>query len=323
VVFWLVISGATIGAYAAVYRVFGASLRVTADVVTQRLLARDTFASASNNAILGYALNWPSYVVNPLLIAVGLWYRRRSVVAVGLAGQVFAYAVNAARGPLATVPVSIMLWWTLRQRRVPYGTLWMAFFALIAGGALVGQQIGRFVAVAASWVFLRTFVMTGYITGIYYDYFRHSPTTMFSHIRGLGWLGHNPYGTSLGFVIGESLGQPDNNANANLWADGFASYGLLGMIFVTVLAAVLFHLIDSALADTDSRFAATALGAQAMNLADLPIFTTFLGGGLGLVALLIYLMPAPPAPRGSLPVKGPNGTLPLGHPQLEPAPAPS
>jgi hypothetical protein len=50
-----------------------------------------------------------------------------------------------------------------------------------------------------------------------------------------------------------------------------------------------------------------------MNLADLPIFTTLLGGGLGLVTLLVYLVPLPsrvdaPAPeptRGDeLPVYG-------------------
>ena len=102
----------------------------------------------SNNTIVGYALNWPSYVVNPLLLAVGLWYRRRTVAAIGIGGQAFAYAVNAARGPLATVPVSVLLWFSLRQRRLPFGVFWMVFFALIAGASLVAHWAGGLIEIA-------------------------------------------------------------------------------------------------------------------------------------------------------------------------------
>jgi hypothetical protein len=290
--FWALLIGATAAAYLVVYRVFGASLSLTGDVLPQRLLGRETYASASSTTLLGYALNWPSYVINPLLLAVGLWYRRRAAFTLGVGGQVFAYSVNAVRGALATIPVALVLWISLRQRRVPFAIFWMGFFALIVAGSVGAQWAGRTIQLTASWVLLRAFVGLGYITGVYYDFFRHSPQTMFAHIRGLGWLGHNPYaGTGLGFVIGQSLGQPTNNANANLFADGFASYGLLGMVLVTVITAAAFHMIDSALAKTDSRFATTAVGVQAMNLADLPIFTTLLGGGLGLVTFLIYLVP--------------------------------
>lgn len=319
--YWLSVMAVALAAYAIVYSVFGASLQLTTgrEVLTQRLLGRETFAATGNHALLGYAMNWPPYAIHPLLLAVGLWWRKPQAFALGVAGQVFVYSVNAVRGALATIPLAILLWLTTRQRRVPFAVVWMGFFAALVLAVVAISSVGsRPIQIGASWILLRTIVGVGYITGVYYSFFASHPQTLFSHIRGLGWLGHNPYGsTSLGFVIGESLGSPENNANANLWADGYASYGLLGMLFVTALAAVVFYVIDSSLRRVDTRFATTAVGVQALNLVDLPIFTSVIGGGLGLLVWLVYLLPS--ASDAEAPTPSPATRTPPTIPLLAPA----
>ena len=52
--------------------------------------ARDMKTALSNaNPLVGYAMSWQSYVLNPMLISVGLISRRKLATVAGIAGQIF------------------------------------------------------------------------------------------------------------------------------------------------------------------------------------------------------------------------------------------
>jgi hypothetical protein len=303
--FWGVVGCYLVFAYVVVYRAFGDSLRIVSlnDVLEQRLGGRDIVATTTVPAgLLGYCMNYPAYVINPLLLSIGLWFRRPIIFLLGAAGQVYLYAANAVRSPIAAILILCLLLVSIRQKRFSFANFWIW---IMAGTVLVGCMLPYIpfpvVQNQISWIILRTLIGPGYITGIYHDFFSSNPQTLFSQVSGLGWLAHNPYpGTSLGLVIGASLGQPDNQANANLWADGFASFGFTGMLVVTVLLAAIFYLMDSATKKIDPGLATLMIGVHVLNIADLPIFTAFLGGGLGLTILLIYLLPITQSPVGKI-----------------------
>ena len=63
------------------------------------------------------------------------------------------------------------------------------------------------------------------------------------------------------------------------------------MVIVSLVAACFFYWTDSALSTINPKFVVLAIGPQALNIADLPIQTTLLGGGLALAVLLLYLGP--------------------------------
>ena len=65
------------------------------------------------------------------------------------------------------------------------------------------------------------------------------------------------------------------------------------MFIVTVLLGAVFHLLDSIAEKIDIRLAILVIGVQVLNIGDLPVFTAFLGGGLGFAILLIFLLPVP------------------------------
>ena len=92
-------------------------------------------------------------------------------------------------------------------------------------------------------------------------------------------------------VIGDSLGQFGNNANANIWADGFSAFGIAGMILETLVAMALFYLLDCITQDIDLKFILLIIAVHAMNLADIPIFTAILGQGLAFAVLLAVMAP--------------------------------
>ena len=296
--FWLLVGTILVAAYVLVFWSFGGSMQLvmgSESVREQRFLGRDIIGASAFPLLVGYSLNLAGHSVNPFLMAYGLWTRRTLIFAAGLAGQVFLYSTTAARGYLATIPMVILLLTVLGQKRwsVSVFSVWL-FVALILMVTVSPLVCSGDAQLEISWAAYRTFFSPALLTEVYYDLFSESPQTGFSHIRGLGWLADNPYpDRSIGQVVGDSMGSSESNANANLWADGFASLGFTGMFIATAFAAFVFHLADSASEHVDVGMATAALSCHALSLIDLPIFTAFLGGGLGLSIVLTCLAPRP------------------------------
>jgi hypothetical protein len=253
------------------------------------MASREVVGGMRFSLLSGYGMMFSAYSINPFLMAYGILRRKRWLVILGLAGQCFLYMCAANRAILATVPLLLLLTYAPRDRRL-FGVACMLMVTL---GTLAGTIVslkGGTVAIQVTAVMLRTLIGPAHATHMYYDYFLAHPQTNFTHITGLGWLGTNPYtDTSLGMVIGASTGNPENNANANLWADGFASAGFLGMAVVTLLAAGAFYAFDVACSGVDLRLALLAGCAHGLNLADLPIFTLVLSWGMLFTAVLLYV----------------------------------
>jgi uncharacterized membrane protein YgaE (UPF0421/DUF939 family) len=84
-----------------------------------------------------------------------------------------------------------------------------------------------------------------------------------------------------------------NDANVNIWADGYANFGYAGILCFTLLLAILLWLYDSIAASSrNTRVAALAIGLPAFALANGGLLTSLLTNGVALAMLLIYLMPS-------------------------------
>src|ERR1039458_8906840 len=258
------------------------------DVRAQRMAGREVLGAMRVPLLSGYSMTLCAYSINPFLMAYGILTRKRWLVVIAITGQCFLYSCAANRAILAIIPLVFLLYYGTRYRR-SFGT---ACMLIITTGTLAGTIVSLkrgTVAIEVTGVLLRTLIAPAHATHMYYDYFLVQPQTNFSHISGLGWLARNPYpDTSLGMVIGAATGHPENNANANLWADGFASAGFFGMAVVTLLAGAAFYAFDAACCGVDLRLALLASCAHGLNLADLPIFTLVLSWGMLFSALLLY-----------------------------------
>ena len=271
----------------------GMHLAQLSEVSDQRLAGRDVLEGSSLRGLLMYCMNIPANVVNPFLFALGITRKRWGLVAFAIAGQFFVYSAMAARSALGTVVMAVIIALLLRNRRVPFAVQFVGLLTALVGLlTVISLHSSRFNAAVITMGIQRYFISSGYATQVYYEYFLNHPVTHFSQVSGFGWLANNPYpGTSIGFVIGESLGNPLNQINANLWADGFACLGATGAIITTIVAAFSLHFMDRLLARVETGLVVLTLTAQIGNILDLPIFTMMLGGGLAMTALLLYLTP--------------------------------
>jgi hypothetical protein len=130
------------------------------------------------------------------------------------------------------------------------------------------------------------------MTGYYYDFFTTHPKGYMGDST-LSFLVDYPYSVQPQYLIGaEYFNSPSTQANANVWADGFAQFGFPGMVFLVVVLGVVLWLYDSAAKHTNKVFATVLLGIPAITLANNPVETSLLTHGIGLLLLFVYLVPS-------------------------------
>ncbi|HEU4671550.1 MAG TPA: hypothetical protein VFS32_01490 [Candidatus Limnocylindrales bacterium] len=257
------------------------------DVYAARAAA-DAIVAATPGS--GYLLPWFGYVVYPLTIALGLARRRPLVVGLGLAGQVLLYAITGLKGIVFSVVFVPVLFAVIRWGGRHSGGLmpWGAGFTVLASVVLSALTGSLF---TVSLFVRRLFVVPGQLTGYYYDFFTSHPTYQLSH-SVLGFLTDRPYALDPPYLIGLFYERTLTDANANVWADAIANFGLVGVIPFTVLLGALLWLLDSLAAGRDIAILGAGIGFLGIILANGALLTQILTGGLGLAVLLVAVMPS-------------------------------
>lgn len=309
--FWLLITLFTMLLVAGVVVVFRGKMKLVSmeDIYGQRAEAK---AVLSGSILIGYCVTLLQGMVAPLLMTFALVRRKYWLFGVGFAIQVLIYACTASKGALASTVFSVAFYVLLRRSTRNFGltlTWWLAIFTAAVAVAAAVQPVSAnsFLAKVASILILRTIGAPGLLAGEYQGFFAHHPLTYLSHVSGISQFVHYPYPQSIGIMVGYYYtGNADYNANANMWlTDGIAAFGLPGIIFISLLAVLLFWLVDSAAQRHSTLFGAVVLAYAALNLSNVSLFTTLISGGLLPLMVLLNFMPAMggeegPARRGLL-----------------------
>ncbi len=250
----------------------------------------------------GYIVPWAGNAINPMLMALGMARRRVDLVLLGLAGQVLIYSVTGYKNVLFSILVVPLVYYAIALARRSFGLLMPAAAAVIVvGSALMSDE--------TMGLARRVFATPGQVGWYYLEYFSDNPTYHLTH-SFLSWFGSNAYGVPPPEIIG-SVYFPGRsvNANANIWADGFANFGIAGILGFTLVLGLVLWVADAVGRDRDLRVVGPLLAIAGLNLTDSALFTTLLTNGIALSCLLIALMPPvsaaaggrspPPTPRDS------------------------
>jgi hypothetical protein len=287
-----------LGAAAYLLVVFGIPSRIP-DFATVYNARADYAAVANATAGAGYLIPWTGNVIFPFLMALGLARSRGWMLAIGAGGELLVYATTGFKTVLFSILLVPLLYAFIRHARRGLGTL------LIWGGlAVVG------LSVVATWVsgsiwplalfVTRLLAVPGQMTAYYLDFFSSHQTFELSR-SFLRWFISSPYDVDPPFLIGAVyLNSPTTDANANLWADAMANYGLLGIVPFTIVLGAVLWILDSVSAGRDIHVIGPTLGLAGITLGNGALFTSILTLGLGLTIALIALMPDTRAPTQSL-----------------------
>ncbi|MBO3663752.1 oligosaccharide repeat unit polymerase [Microbacterium stercoris] len=242
---WTGIVLVSLATYVSVYVSFGISFNVVNvfDVYDTRLDYRDGLASSG--PLVGYLIFNQGNVVNPLLMAIGVFRRRCMPVALGVIGQLILYSTAGYKTVLISIPLCIALAFVLRKRKQFSGITVFVGATLLVWGAIIIDRIAPALGIVDLFV-SRVFIMAGHLVPFFLQVYDGQPWALWDY-SFLGPFVTTPYTMSPGFHVGlVAFGQPEVQANASLFADGYANLGLVGIAIEAAFLVLLLVFVDSA-----------------------------------------------------------------------------
>jgi hypothetical protein len=208
------------------------------------------------------------------------------------------YATSGLRSVAVSIVTLPVCYYYFSSHRKPHGFV-IGFSLIAVMTALTGLSLIVDVdevpglQTLLSLVLMRTAGTTGYLTGLYYDFFQANPLTYFTHLRIFSLAGVGVYNQQLGVIIGRTYTtSSDICMNANFWAtDGLAALGLLGIPVISAVLAVVLYAIDTASQRHRMELVVTSLLPILLLMCNISIFTTLLTGGLIFWLLSMAFMP--------------------------------
>ena len=266
--------------------VFGVSAPPALQDIYDRRATYQTVLNSSAGS--GYVATWLGNIVYPFLLALGLARRRLGLLLLGIAGQLLIYSISGLKEMLLSVIFVPLLYATIRRGSANFGPLVAWGGVAIIAVSVVAEGMGS--DLALSLFLARMIAIPGQLTAYYFDFFTsHDPYLLLHSV--LHWFGSPPYALEPPFLIGRVYLHVVVDANANIWADSMANFGLVGVIPVTIALAIVLWILDSVAVDRDLAVIGSVLGLAGLVLANGPLLTSLLTAGVGLMILVIAVMP--------------------------------
>ncbi|MBL4689704.1 MAG: hypothetical protein JKY37_34265 [Nannocystaceae bacterium] len=260
------------------------------DVYDVRLEYRD--AVAQQGRLAAYAVPWTASVLNPLLLVLALRSRRPYLAVLPLVGQLAIFSFTGFKSVLFSAALLVGIVAAARSRRAPFG-LWALWGsnAIVAVGLLEPLLLGS--NAVAVFLVRRLLLVPGLLTGYYVEYYSQHGFSWYGHGLLKGVFSASRYTLSPPKVIGhEYFGSVAINANASLWADGYANLGFVGVFVMTGALMGLLWMFDSFSQRTDPATTAALLGIPALSLTNAALPTCIVTHGFWLALLFAYLLPS-------------------------------
>ena len=181
-----------------------------------------------------YAIPWLGRAVFPFLLVLGLRDRRWPLVVIAAIGSMMVYSTAGFRSSLFVPFLVVAAYFVVRRGQDARIVPW----ALAAVVAISGWLATLGLTSALSLLVRRPMMLPGQLTGYYFDYFADHPQFELRHSL-LSFLGRPPYGSgqTAADLIGEAY-LSGGHANANVWADAMANFGLIGVLVFTLLLVI-------------------------------------------------------------------------------------
>ena len=265
-------------------------------VYTRRLQFSTT--AASLGGAVGYLVPWTGNVVNPLLIAFGLSKHSRVLVLAGICGQLLLFGLHGEKTILLSPLFIYLIYRVLRSgklHRVGY-RLTVAAGTITALGAILALRFNM--TVLMNYVVRRVMLVPGVLSSFYLDFFSAHQHTLFAHTLLKGFL-RSPYPLPVPFLIGTTyIHNPTTAANANIFADGYAGYGFIGVIFIAALTGVVLRALDLTACRRDRLTVLCVSGMLGLTMSNGALSTSLITHGIILAMALFALMPPEPEHGG-------------------------
>jgi hypothetical protein len=251
------------------------------DVYSQR-------EKGSNSSLVsGYFTLWLTYFIGPVLVAIGLVNKNKRILIFGTLSIIFVYGINASKIALFIPFLIIFLYYI----KIKGKDVFKALTAVFSSVCLIAYWLPSQYFMISAVILMRTFGISGLLTYQYNEFFKENPFTYYSHINIVNFITDNyPYDQDLGFVVSSYFFESDNNANANFLAtDGIASFGVVGVIIISIIFGIYMLYTKSLVNHKNSLFIGLVFISFSFIILNVGLFTSLLSGGFLFLNIYLYL----------------------------------
>ncbi|UWX60780.1 hypothetical protein N0B40_00590 [Chryseobacterium oranimense] len=251
------------------------------DVYSQR-------EKGSNASLVsGYFTLWLTYFIGPVLVAMGLIKKDKKILIFGTLSIIFVYGINASKIALFIPFLLIFLYYI----KIKGKDVFKALTAVFSSVCLIAYWLPSQYFMISAVILMRTFGISGLLTYQYNEFFKENPFTYYSHINIVNFITDNyPYDQDLGFVVSSYFFESDNNANANFLAtDGIASFGVIGVIIISIIFGIYMLYTKSLVDHKNSLFIGLVFISFSFIILNVGLFTSLLSGGFLFLNIYLYL----------------------------------
>lgn len=277
-ILWIVLFFILIEKYSAIM-----SFKGLDEVYAQRELGK------ADSLLYGYAQVYFGYVISVGLVALGLFYKKRITILIGIIGCFFLYTITAER-TIFILPVFVYIVHKLMVSEKQ--TSW--FFVFIFVCSLYFLFVGAFgdynkITKDLGFYFLtRVVAIPGLFFTDYLNYFGEVGYTNFTHAKGFDLffeaspaLIHDPLYPELGRIIARDVHGINSNSNASFLAtDGAAGFGLIGVLIVSVVLSTILIILNLLTKKWPLQLIIPVMAPMALTLTNGSIFTVMLSFGM-------------------------------------------
>jgi hypothetical protein len=277
-----------VGAMAYLVVIFGIPTNIPGFDTVYEL--RSLYSAVESTSLgIGYLVPWAGNVINPILMALGLARDRRALVVLAVLGQLLIYSITGLKMVFLSIILVPALFVLIRYGSRRFGALLMWGSVASLGLSVLATAVTNSTWPLALFV-TRLLAIPGQMTAYYYDFFSSHATYELSRSVLRSFI-DTRYDVDPPFLIGFVYLREEISANANLWADSMAQFGLVAVIPFTLILGAIAWFLDSVGLGRDLRVIGPTMGLAGISLANGALLTSIMTFGIGLAIGLTLLMP--------------------------------
>jgi|GEM_PF-4983909 len=204
---------------------------------------RETYEQGS--ILVQYLRTWQAKIINCFLLGIAWYHRKHLLFALVVCGQMYLYLVTAHKIYLIYPVVLFIMLYAARRRSFFRPMAWVLAATVLAVLAmyLVADDV-----MPASLVVRRGLFVPAQNTYVYGEYFASQPLLYLSESTvgfGLYQSRYPSVGLNIAQIIADEMRGTESNMNASYLANGYANFGVVGILMYSVLLGLLLKLFDA------------------------------------------------------------------------------
>lgn len=232
----------------------------------------------------GVLLSWAKFVFAPLGFLLGVFYKKKFLLFSSL-GVYFSLYVSTGAKSAVIYPVLLFFISYLFQNAHPFKLkLFMASGLVFLVSLFMFLEI-QFGYVVYPYTVERAFIAPGVLSNLYFSFFSEGDKAFLGYSVFSSFIDYS-YDLEPAFLIGREYFTPETRANASFFADGFANFGLVGVVIFSFLVRLFIFLYTTISFNWSKAVSSTFFIPYALYLINASPLTMLITGGFFVVLLL-------------------------------------